>query len=447
MIKIHKPSNPFKGIDLRTGAVGAELLLLVVSLLMLILGIIFTPMWAYQMKIGDLYTYMGLLILTCLWSVGAILFSIKRSLKGVRIFTIILAVLTGCQLVVGFIHAMLLYMYYRPAMMSSCLQRQPARLFLWSLGYENVPEMVQLHKECDSQWTKFAAWRMITWGIMTFFTVLTLLAVQGYYRHLKPHLALRSSEDESMDPNYEKQTANIGRSNSMRKDRYTDDDNQGLLEKNHDEEQAHNEPPAYPQDANSLAIARDMYKQRQKLYAEIAKRRHAKDSSNRRSRAMNSQRHMSNGSVHPLDFHNPGENEALNSSAMNDIDHDDMDGGRDNLSYPDNTRYEDSTNQPYAAIGSHTGDHRDSFSAEKIEYDNYRANHPYGSGNDKAANVLGMTSSSGMEDVSLDSSGYHQSQGNEVDHEPSGSNYSQTQSSKINNSQESEDEESGNRLN
>ncbi|KAL0088458.1 hypothetical protein F4703DRAFT_1915552 [Phycomyces blakesleeanus] len=380
MIKFHKPSNPFKGIDPRTGAVGAELLLLVVSLLMLILGIIFTPSWAYLMKIGDLYTYMGLLILTCLWSVVAIIFSIKRSGKGVRIATIVLAVLTGCQLVVGFIHAMLLYMYYRPSMMSSCLQRQPARLFMWSLGYDNVPEMVKLHQECDSQWTRFAAWRMITWGIMTLFTVLTLLAVQGYSRHLRPHLALRSSEDASMDPSYEKQNPEIVRTDSMRKDRYTDDVNQGLLESNHSEEEMTNVPPAYPQDSNSLAIARDMYKQRQKLYAEIAKRRHAREGSTRRSRAMNSRRQMSNGSVHPLDLTSPSENGSLNSAVMKDIEQGEIKGGVEDPSYSsENNQYEDPAHQSYAVIGSQTGDHRDSFSAEKIEYDNYRANNAYNS--------------------------------------------------------------------
>ncbi|KAG0179482.1 hypothetical protein DFQ28_002789 [Apophysomyces sp. BC1034] len=125
--------------------------------------------------------------------------------------------------------------------MDGCLQRQPTRLFWWSLGYEDNEEMKQVYKTCSSDWT--------------------LWTIQRYYRHLK-HAA----------------DTEIGE----------------IMEHVDVPEKRASPPPAYTPAADSVEkerIQKEMYQQRQKLYEEIAKRRRARNSLNRHSIA----------GIHPLD--------------------------------------------------------------------------------------------------------------------------------------------------
>lgn len=74
-------------------------------------------------------------------------------------------------IIVGFIHIMLLFINYRPVLMNSCLQRDPSRLFWWSLGYEDTTEMKQIYANCENQWATFATERIVSYVLYSIISV------------------------------------------------------------------------------------------------------------------------------------------------------------------------------------------------------------------------------------------------------------------------------------
>lgn len=74
-------------------------------------------------------------------------------------------------MIVGFIHIMLLFISYRPILMNSCLQRDPSRLFWWSLGFEDTQEMKQIYANCQSQWATFATERIVSYVLYSILSV------------------------------------------------------------------------------------------------------------------------------------------------------------------------------------------------------------------------------------------------------------------------------------
>jgi hypothetical protein len=75
------------------------------------------------------------------------------------------------SIVVGFIHIMLLFINYRPVLMNSCLQRDPSRLFWWSLGFEDTSEMKQIYGNCQNQWVTFATERIASYLLYSILSV------------------------------------------------------------------------------------------------------------------------------------------------------------------------------------------------------------------------------------------------------------------------------------
>ncbi|KAI7868593.1 hypothetical protein BDF14DRAFT_1791923 [Spinellus fusiger] len=375
-MKFPKITEHLWGISPRAYALMSEIALFIVSILMVVLGLLFTPVWAYQMKIGDLYTYSGILILVVLWCVSSIFSTSKHSVKGVRTCTNIMAVLTGIQFLVGCIHIMLLYLYYRPAMMSSCLQRQSARLFIWSPGYENIPEMLAIRQACDSDWNAFAAWRIIIWAIMTVMTLLCFISIKRYSHELSPHVILHSYDDDTEEGHHGKTPEKKYMGHVKSNDPDNQEESDHLLGKTSEKDQDEKQP-SHQNDSSHLTMAKDMYRQRQKLYAEIAKRRYGRDNSRRRSKSHHASRKPSTSSVHPLDLANPSKEGSMNSPVMKEIE----------KSHLDATKAEEYYDLPYYPAdsddtqGMETEEFKertkrqDSFSAEKMDYENYRANH------------------------------------------------------------------------
>ncbi|KAF7727963.1 hypothetical protein EC973_006851 [Apophysomyces ossiformis] len=256
--------NAFKyrpNLSTRFCAVLATIVLLLIGPALIAVDLSYLPDWVYEVNAGDLYAYLGMTGLISLWSMFGAYKTFKRSRKSIHLYIIVLTVLLVIQWSIGFIHIIMLYVVYRPTLMDGCLQRQPSRLFWWSLGYEENEEMKQIYKTCSSTWGKFALERIVSWVLVTIISVLALWAVQRYYRQLK-----RAADTE------------IGE----------------ILGNVDVPDKRASPPPAYTPasyQAEKDTLEKEMYQQRQKLYDEIAKRRRARSSLHRHSIA----------GIHPLD--------------------------------------------------------------------------------------------------------------------------------------------------
>lgn len=84
------------------------------------------------------------------------------------------------SIIVGFIHIMLLFINYRPALMNSCLQRDPSRLFWWSLGFDDTKEMKQIYGNCQNQWVTFATERIASYLLYSILSV-SIFSIDWYH--------------------------------------------------------------------------------------------------------------------------------------------------------------------------------------------------------------------------------------------------------------------------
>ncbi|CEP16909.1 hypothetical protein [Parasitella parasitica] len=193
--------------------------------------------------------------------------------------------------------------------MNSCLQRDPSRLFWWSLGFDDTTEMKQIYANCQSQWVTFTIERVVSYVLYSLLSTLFAFCVVRYRRRLvfqdkKAKGMIISSqtsgwsddEDDANDkskPRCQSITYHeASLPSSPDKKPKTSSFTASAIAKN-----------IMKTSGNETAsvLSADMYQQRQRLFDEIAKRKKARKSLNRKSIASNPNRN-SILAVHPLDL-------------------------------------------------------------------------------------------------------------------------------------------------
>ncbi|KAG2202980.1 hypothetical protein INT46_009097 [Mucor plumbeus] len=259
-----------------------------------------------SMRMGDFYVYLTFIGIISVWSIYGLICALMGSLGGVTVYMIGLIVGIVASIVVGFIHIMLLFINYRPVLMNSCLQRDPSRLFWWSLGFEDTSEMKQIYGNCQNQWVTFATERIASYLLYSILSSICAFFIVRYQRrltfeHNQAKGIITSNQtsgwsDDEEDSGTEKKNL---RSQSIT---YHDasfpsspnEKSKAVIATSETAESA-------PDDGTSSVLSADMYQQRQRLFDEIAKRKKARKSFKRKSITSNPSR-SSVLVVHPLDL-------------------------------------------------------------------------------------------------------------------------------------------------
>ncbi|KAK4509439.1 uncharacterized protein ATC70_007791 [Mucor velutinosus] len=261
-----------------------------------------------SMRMGDFYAYLTFIGIISVWSLYGLICTLMGSLGGVTVYMIGLLVGIVAAMIVGFIHIMLLFINYRPVLMNSCLQRDPSRLFWWSLGFEDTTEMKQIYANCQSQWATFATERIVSYVLYSILSSVCAFFVVSYQRQMierdrqaKGVIASHSdsgwSDDE--DDGYSERRKLRGHSITYHDASFPSSPNEKT--KAASTTSPANTAPSTPDNGTASVLSADMYQQRQRLFDEIAKRKKARKNLKRKSITSNPTR-SSVLVVHPLDL-------------------------------------------------------------------------------------------------------------------------------------------------
>ncbi|KAL9549088.1 hypothetical protein MBANPS3_005378 [Mucor bainieri] len=261
-----------------------------------------------SMRMGDFYAYLTFIGIISVWSLYGLVCTLMGSLGGVTVYMIGLIVGIVAAMIVGFIHIMLLFLNYRPVLMNSCLQRDPSRLFWWSLGFEDTNEMKQIYANCQSQWATFATERIVSFVLYSILSSVCAFFVVSYQRKMidrdrqakgiiTSHSASGWSDDE--DDDYSEKRRLRNQSITYHDASFPSSPNE--KSKAASTTSSVNTAPSTPENGTASVLSADMYQQRQRLFDEIAKRKKARKSLNRKSITSNPSRN-SVLVVHPLDL-------------------------------------------------------------------------------------------------------------------------------------------------
>ncbi|ORY98956.1 hypothetical protein BCR43DRAFT_522988 [Syncephalastrum racemosum] len=319
----------------------------------------------YRTRFGDFYLYLALGGLISVWSIFGLAVTLMRNERGVRLYLWGLSALGVTQIIVGVIHIVLLFSLYRPALLDTCLDQHPNQHFWWSLGYQQSSEDQQIYQECSSKWRNFVLERTFTWAVYSVLVVAMSVLVRRYKKQLK-------------------------KAHTRQVDAATMDAEEWMDEKpittRHHRRQHRRRPPSFNEAPEPPPPAYheipEMREQRDKLYAEIAKRREAQKqrSGNRRSTVLpdsgEKDKTEEHKAVHPLDLTQPAMAAATAGVAPEQKhERQEQEEKQDEEEYepppPRPTSQQEVTDGVVDAPVS--GVRHDPMSSEKIEYDSYRA--------------------------------------------------------------------------
>ncbi|CAO0800465.1 unnamed protein product [Mucor circinelloides] len=295
----------WNAITSRTFACLIMLLLIAMAPIVIAVDLTFLTDFINSMRMGDFYVYLTFIGIISVWSLYGLVCTLMGSLGGVTVYMIGLVVGIVAAIIVGFIHIMLLFINYRPVLMNSCLQRDPSRLFWWSLGYEDTTEMKQIYANCENQWATFATERIVSYVLYSIISSACVFFIVSYQRQMiyrdkqakgiiTSHSASGWSDDE--DDDYSEKKKLRGQSITYHDASFPSSPNEKSKAASTTSTAA-----STPDTETASVLSADMYQQRQRLFDEIAKRKKARKNLNRKSIISNPNRN-SVLVVHPLDL-------------------------------------------------------------------------------------------------------------------------------------------------
>ncbi|KAI7877320.1 uncharacterized protein EV154DRAFT_406531, partial [Mucor mucedo] len=239
---------------------------------------------------GDFYTYLTFIGIVSVWSIYGLITTVMKSASGITVYMVGLIFITVIHFIIGFIHIMLLFTTYRPILLDSCLQRQPTRLFWWSLGYDDNEEIKKIYMACSTQWISFATERFVSWIVYSFISFLCLYFVVRYQRYITHQ---RNKAQGVVTGATDGDWSDDGDDYSTFVEKKKQDGSTDKVTYYHEEF-----PTTKSEDSE---LSANMHQQRQKLFDVIAKRKRARSSLNRRPTIGNPSEETVNV-VHPLDL-------------------------------------------------------------------------------------------------------------------------------------------------
>ncbi|OBZ84998.1 hypothetical protein A0J61_06954 [Choanephora cucurbitarum] len=325
-------------------------LLIVMGPILIAIDLTYLTDWVNSFRIGDFYTYLTFIGIVSLWSIFGFA-SVFWSPKAFTVYMIGLVIILVIHLILGCIHVILLFTKYQSYLINSCLQRHPSRLFWWDLGFDQSAEMKQIYADCTARWHDFTTERIVSWIVYSVVSFISLFFIVRYQRRL---MSQRRQQYDQTDDWSDDDT------------RYADNDEKARLRSSsityHEVDFPQQEKPK--DQVNSVSVT--MHRQRQRLFDEIAKRKRAKKQFIRRRSMNNNKANRNSGLViHPLDLSQ--DPEAYHPPPM-----------------PERTE-EESWNRYHEAVNTLQEDEEaierqrrlDALSAERMEYEAYRAEEPY----------------------------------------------------------------------